>query len=189
MKQASLIESEAIEYRPALNKVRRIENRIRVKNKEIKKLKKDLVLQKTLNGNAVKGIESEIEYLKTEIDKISEQKPANWEQTYKEFNNLMKIEQKHRTTYRRMAENSFKVVEELKSILSSDQEIAQLKIEYVSIVEKSSALEKEQRVNALIEFSKKVDQVKGTSEFKNGLSKAIRELKKKNVKEEKVKKI
>ena len=187
MKQASLIESEAIEYRPALNKVRRIENRIRVKNKEIKKLKKDLVLQKTLgNGNAVNGIESEIQSLKTEIDKISEQKPANWEQTYKEFNNLMKIEQKHRSTYRRMAENSFKVVEELKNILSSDKEIAQLKIEYVSIVEKDSALEKEQRVNALIEFSKKVDQVKGTSEFKNGLSKAIRELKKKNVKEEKV---
>lgn len=187
MKQEDLIENKAIKYRPALNKVRRIESRINLKKREIKKLKKELVLQKTLrNSSAEKSIASEIEDIEKEIDKLSKQKPANWDQIYEEFNNLMQTERKHRSSYRRMAENSFKVVEELKVILSSDQEISQLKREYVSILEKSSRLEKEQRVNALIEFAKKVGQVKGTSEPKSGLSRAIRELKKKNVNEEKV---
>ena len=48
--------------------------------------------------------------------------------------------------------------------------------------------EKEERIKIFNDFSKKVGQVNGTSDFKSKLSKAIRELKKKNVKEEKVNK-
>ena len=100
----------------------------------------------------------------------------------------MKEEQKHRNTYRRAGENSFKAVEELSLVLASSKEILQLKTEYESILEKSPDYSKEERIKVFNEFSKKVGQVKGTSEFKSKLSKAIRELKKKNVKEEKVNK-
>ena len=183
------IENESIEYRPILNKVRRLENRINLKNKEIKELKREQVLQKTLkNDDAVKDIGSQIEGIEKEIDEINEQKPTNWDQTYKEFMVLMKEDEKERNSYRRMGENSFKVVEGLVFILESDQEILQLKTEYQSILQKSSDFAKDQKIITLKEFSKRAGQVKGTSAFKSKLSKAIRELKKKNVKEDKVNK-
>ena len=189
IEQESIIEKEAIEYRPILNKVRRLESRINQKKREIKELKKEQVLQKTMkNSDAVEDIENEIKEVENEIDEINQQKPENWDQTYKEFKSLMKEEQKHRNMYRRAGENSFKAVEELSLILSSNKEISQLKTEYETILQKSSQISKEERIKTFKEFSKKVGQVKGTSEFKSKLSKAIRELKKKNVKEEKVNK-
>ena len=63
-----------------------------------------------------------------------------------------------------------------------------MKAEYKTILKKSADLPKEERVKIFNDFSKKVGQVNGTSDFKSKLSKAIRELKKKNVKEEKVNK-
>ena len=189
IEQESIIEKEAIEYRPILNKVRRLESRINQKKREIKELRKEQVLQKTLkNSDAVEDIENEIKEVENEIDEINQQKPENWDQTYKEFKSLMKEEQKHRNMYRRAGENSFKAVEELSLILSSNKEISQLKTEYETILQKSSQFSKEERIKTFKEFSKKVGQVKGTSEFKSKLSKAMRELKKKNVKEEKVNK-
>ena len=180
---------EATEYRPTLNKVRRLESRINQKKREIKELRKEQVLQKTLkNSDAVEDIENEIKEVENEIDEINQQIGENWDQTYKEFKSLMKEEQKHRNMYRRAGENSFKAVEELSLILSSNKEISQLKTEYETILQKSSQVSKEERIKTFNEFSKKVGQVTGTSEFKSKLSKAIRELKKKNVKEEKVNK-
>ena len=46
IEQEGIIEREAIEYRPILNKVRRLENRINNKKSDIKELKKEQVLQK-----------------------------------------------------------------------------------------------------------------------------------------------
>ena len=63
-----------------------------------------------------------------------------------------------------------------------------MKTEYELALRKNTELSKEERVKTFNEVSKKAGQVLGTSEFKSKLSKAIRELKKKNVKEEKVNK-
>jgi len=90
--------------------------------------------------------------------------------------------------YRRAGENSFKAVKDLSLVLASNKEISQLKAEYKTILQKSADLPKEERLKIFNDFSKKVGQVNGTSDFKSKLSKAIRELKKKNVKEEKVNK-
>ena len=91
MEQESIIEKEAIQYRPILNKVRRLESRINQKKAEIKKLKKEQVLQKTLkNDAAVEEFESEIKQVEKEINEINQQKPENWDQIYVEFKSLMK---------------------------------------------------------------------------------------------------
>ena len=189
IEQESIIEKEAIEYRPILNKVRRLESRINQKKSEIKELKKEQVLQKTLkNDGVVEDIASEIKEVQKEIDEIDQQKPENWDQIYGEFKSLMKEEQKQRNMYRRAGENSFKAVKELSLVLASNKEISQLEAEYKTILQKSADLPKEERIKIFNDFSKKVSQVNGTSDFKSKLSKAIRELKKKNVKEEKVNK-
>ena len=166
-----------------------MESRINQKKREIKELKKEQVLQKTLkNDAAVEEIESEIKQVEKEINEINQQKPENWDQIYGEFKSLMKEEQKQRNMYRRAGENSFKAVKELSLVLASNKEISQLEVEYKTIFQKSADLPKEERIKIFNDFSKKVSQVNGTSDFKSKLSKAIRELKKKNVKEEKVNK-
>ena len=157
IEKESIIEKEAIEYRPILNKVRRLESRINQKKSEIKELKKDLVLQKTLkNDAAVEEIESEIKQVEKEINEINQQKPENWDQIYGAFKSLMKEEQKQRNTYRRAGENSFKVVEELSLVLASSQEISQLKAEYKTILQKSADLSKEERIKIFIKIFMKI---------------------------------
>ena len=65
--------------------------RVNQKKREIKELKKEQVLQKTLkNDGAVEDIASEIKEVQKEIDEIDQQKPENWDQIYGEFKKLMK---------------------------------------------------------------------------------------------------
>ena len=69
MDQEVKIKQESIEYKPILRKVRRIESQINIKLRDIKELKKDQVLQKTLNNmGLVEEIEGEIGYIQEEID-------------------------------------------------------------------------------------------------------------------------
>ena len=69
-------------------------NQINVKLRDIKELRKDQVLQKTLkNMDLVEEIEGEIGYIQKEIDELKATIPASWPQTYKDFKALMKEEE------------------------------------------------------------------------------------------------
>ncbi len=181
------IKQVAIDYRPILRKVRRIESQINQKLRDIKDLKKEQVLQKTLkNADAVKEIEREIGYLQEDVDELKATIPSTWPQTYKDFRAMMKEEEKLRNIYRRKAENSFQTVNNLFEVLASSQEITQVKKEYASILNQITDLEKEEAVQQLNNFVRKYREVKGTSEFRKNVSKAVKEMKKKKVKEDRV---
>ena len=181
------IKQVAIDYRPILRKVRRIESQINQKLRDIKDLKKEQVLQKTLkNADAVKEIEREIGYLQEDVDELKATIPSTWPQTYKDFRAMMKEEEKLRNIYRRKAENSFQTVNNLFEVLTSSQEITQVKKEYASILNQITDLEKEEAVQQLNNFVRKYREVKGTSEFRKNVSKAVKEMKKKKVKEDRV---
>ena len=181
------IKQVAIDYRPILRKVRRIESQINQKLRDIKDLKKEQVLQKTLkNADAVKEIEREIGYLQEDVDELKATIPSTWPQTYKDFRAMMKEEEKLRNIYRRKAENSFQTVNNLFEVLASSQEITQVKKEYSSILNQITDLEKEEAIQQLNNFVRKYREVKGTSEFRKNVSKAVKEMKKKKVKEDRV---
>jgi tripartite ATP-independent transporter DctM subunit len=181
------IKQVAIDYRPILRKVRRIESQINQKLRDIKDLKKEQVLQKTLkNADAVKEIEREIGYLQEDVDELKATIPSTWPQTYKDFRAMMKEEEKLRNIYRRKAENSFQTVNNLFEVLGSSQEITQVKKEYSSILNQITDLEKEEAIQQLNNFVRKYREVKGTSEFRKNVSKAVKEMKKKKVKEDRV---
>ena len=185
--QEARINEEAIEYRPALRKVRRIESQINLKLKDIKELKKEQVLQKTLkNTDLVEEISGEIAYIQDEIDELKTRIPAGWSQTYKDFKSLMKEEEKLRNIYRRKGEKSYQTIERVAVILASSQEITQLKGEYSLIFKDIMDLENKEKVQRLNDLIKKYRNVRGTSEFKKSISKAIKESKKKKVKEDRV---
>ena len=116
------IKQVATDYKPILRKVRRIESQINQKLRDIKDLKKEQVLQKTLkNADAVKEIEREIGYLQEDVDELKATIPATWPQTYKDFKAMMKEEEKLRNIYRRKAENSFQTVNNLFEVLASSK--------------------------------------------------------------------
>ena len=185
--QEARINEEAIEYRPTLRKVRRIESQINLKLRDIKELKKEQVLQKTLkNTDLVDEISGEIAYIQDEIDELKTRIPASWSQTYKDFKSLMKEEEKLRNIYRRKGEKSYQTIERVAIILASSQEITQLKSEYSLIFKDIIDLENKEKVQRLNDLIKKYRNVSGTSEFKKNISKAIKELKKKKVKEDRV---
>ena len=187
--QAETIKIASTEYRPILNTVRRIESKINRKLRDIKELKKEQVLQKTLKDeDSVMMIEKDINKIQLEIDNLRDKIPSNWTSTYESFTVLMKDEQKLRNIYRRSGDSSYQSIEELSLILASSERISKLKIDYMALLASFGNLEKNEKLEAVRAFSKNVSKVTGTSSFKSMLSKAIRELKKKNVKEEKVKK-
>ena len=183
------IKEEAIKYKPLLRQVRRIESQINRRLSDIKDLKKDQVLQKTLkNIQSVEEIEKEIGYIQNDIDKLKAKIPASWPQTYKEFMALMKEEEKLRNIYRRKGENSYQSIMKVSDTLASSQEITLLKNEYYSVLDNIKDEEKEEAIKQLGGLIKKYRDVKGSSDFKKNVSKAIKELKKKKVKEDRVSK-
>ena len=187
--QETKIKEEAIKYKPFLRQVRRIESQINRRLKDIKDLKKDQVLQKTLkNMQSVEEIEKEIGYIQNDIDNLKAKIPASWPQTYKEFMALMKEEEKLRNIYRRKGENSYQSIKKVSDILESSQEITLLKNEYYSVRDNIKDIEKEEAIKQLSGLIKKYRDVKGSSDFKKNVSKAIKELKKKKVKEDRVSK-
>ncbi|MFL2800787.1 MAG: TRAP transporter large permease subunit [Paracoccaceae bacterium] len=94
------IKEEAIKYKPFLRQVRRIESQINRRLRDIKDLRKDQVLQKTLkNIQSVEEIENEIDYIQNDIDNLKAKIPASWPQTYKDFMALMKEEEKLRNIF------------------------------------------------------------------------------------------
>ena len=189
MSQEAQIKQESIEYKPILRKVRRIESQINMRLRDIKELKKDQVLQKTLkNMDLVGEIDGEIGYIQEEIEELKATIPASWPQTYKDFKALMKEEEKLRNLYRRKGENSYQTIQNVSDILASSQEITKAKKEYSLIIDELAELEKDEKVKRLNDFVRKYRDVKGTSEFKKNVSKAIKELKKKKVKEDRVEK-
>ena len=101
---------------------------------------------------------------------------------------MMKEEEKLRNLYRRKGENSYQTIQNVSDILASSQEITKVKKEYSLIIDELAELEKDEKVKRLNDFVRKYRDVKGTSEFKKNVSKAIKELKKKKVKEDRVEK-
>ncbi len=187
--QAETIKLASTEYRPILNNVRRIESQINRKLRDIKELKKEQVLQKTLKDeDSVLMIERDINKIQLEIDNLKDKIPSDWTSSYESFTVLMKDEQKFRNIYRRSGDSSYQSIEELSAILASSEQISELKIDYMALLASLGKLEKNDKLEAVKAFSKNVSKVNGTSSFKSMLSKATRELKKKNVKEGKVKK-
>ena len=141
--QETKIKEEAIKYKPFLRQVRRIESQINRRLRDIKDLKKDQVLQKTLkNMQSVEEIEKEIGYIQNDIDNLKAKIPASWPQTYKEFKALMKEEEKLRNIYRRKGENSYQSIKKVADILESSQEITLLKDEYYYVRDNIKDIEK-----------------------------------------------
>ena len=187
--QNKKIQTAALDYKPVQRLVRRIESKINTVKKDIKDIKKEIVLQKTLkNSDKVKELEGEVFDLESEIELLKTEIPRSWDSTYKVFNALMKEEEKLRNIYRRSGDKSYQTIQEMLLIFSNFEVISEKKIEFERLLAELSNYEKNKKIVLLKNFSKSVNSVTGLSSFKSSISKALKELKRKNVKQDKVEK-
>ena len=185
--QNEKIQTAALDYKPIQRLVRRIEGKINTLKKDIKDIKKDIVLQKTLkNSDKVKELEGEVLELESEIKLLETEIPRSWDSTYKVFNALMKEEEKLRNIYRRSGDKSYQTVEEILLIFSNSAAISKKNTEFDRLIKDLSNYEKDEKIELLKNFSKSLNSVAGLSSVKRSISKAIKELKRKNVKQDKV---
>ena len=189
MEQNERIQVAALDYKPVQKIVRRIESKINSLKKDIKYLKKEIVLQKTLKNEAkMKELEEEVLALESQIRSLELEIPESWDSTYKDFNALMKEEEKLRNIYRRSGDKSYQTIQEMLLIFSNFEVISEKKIEFDRLLAELSNYEKNEKIDLLKNFSKSVNSVTGLSSFKSSISKALKELKRKNVKQDKVEK-
>jgi bacterioferritin (cytochrome b1) len=119
--KAKAVLDNSKEYRPLLNTVRTLESKVRWNKKVIKTLKGSLNYLKS-DADTVKrqNVEEEIAQLENVILSLKSQIPANWKETYKDFNKLTKAETKARLKYRKSADQSFTPVLDFISILTAN---------------------------------------------------------------------
>jgi hypothetical protein len=134
----------------------------------------------------VKELEGEVLELESEIKLLETEIPRSWDSTYKEFNALMKEEEKLRNIYRRSGDKSYQTVEEILLIFSNSAAISKKNTEFDRLVKDLSNYDKDEKIELLKNFSKSINSVAGLSSVKRSISKALKELKRKNVKQDKV---
>jgi hypothetical protein len=134
----------------------------------------------------VKELEGEVLELESEIKLLETEIPRSWDSTYKVFNALMKEEEKLRNIYRRSGDKSYQTVQEILLIFSNSAAISKKNTEFDRLIKDLSNYEKDEKIELLKDFSKSLNSVAGLSGVKRSISKAIKELKRKNVKQDKV---
>jgi len=164
-------------YRPVLRTVRNLEKEMRKIDAELAELKQRIG---RLRDPAAAEQRAKLEA--TEADLLAEQErlagaiPANWDDTYKAFNELIKDENTARLTAWRSADGAYETALGTVMILKSNESFAALEDELrqlQSVIETTSPEEAEVTINDL---SKRFGNVDGADDVKSALSDARRAL-------------
>jgi tripartite ATP-independent transporter DctM subunit len=170
-------------YRPKLVVVRRLEKEIREAKAEIADLDQKIGrMRDGIDADAKVIAVNQRDELKLQVERLTSETPADWNDVYSTFNALNKAESKARQTYRRSADKSFENAAEILAILEANGDYAALEDELKSLrkqIEVDAPADTHELVN---ELSRKFRAVDGADDIKKALSKARRELKAKKPK-------
>ncbi len=167
------------DYRVVHTKVRAIQRTIR----EIELLNQDLEQRlEQVDEDSAKGLKesltNRLSQMKVEKEELLKSIPSTWDNTYKTFNKLVKIERKARNDYRRNSDNAYQTVQLLRDTLAGAKDFASLE----SLLESMSASVQEHPENKLLidelaALSKRFGALEGAGKIKSAIGKARRALK------------
>ncbi|MEL6996671.1 MAG: TRAP transporter large permease subunit [Pseudomonadota bacterium] len=125
----------AVEYRPILVEVRRLERDARKLDAHMDDLSKTLTrLRSTApDSPAIPRIEAEIAAELVERDALLAQIPEDWPDRTKTFGELTKAEVNARRTFRRNSDDAFAPISDLNEILSATEDLAALEGDLTAI--------------------------------------------------------
>ena len=139
-----------------------------------------------LDTKSLKIINDEIEIIKVKINRNNEIIPKDWNSVNKSFKVIVKSEQKKRNDFRRLADKSYEKLATLSLLLSSINDFKMFNNTFIDLKSKLAQEEKLKLSEQVKTFSKTINELPDNRKIASNLNKVRRELKKKNVKMEKV---
>ena len=131
----------------------------------------------------------EIQNIKLKINSNNKNIPNDWISINKNFKKIVKLEQKKRNDYRRLADNSYEKLATLSLLLSSVDDFNKFKDNFIDLKSKLDQQDKLILSEQVKSLSKKISELPDNRKITSNLNKVRRELKKKKVKMEKVYKL
>ncbi len=172
----------SLDYKPQLRAVRHIEREIREREQKIKFLEQEL----NRSSNEKSEIEKQNlirvkEKIFLEIEDLNQSLPKGWDETYDNFNKLVKSESKARISYRKEADRSYAGISDIIKIIDSYANLESLKEPLFALSENIKFDEPKIAAEKIKIVSSELGKIPGTSSIKSLLSKSRKALKKKNV--------
>ena len=171
------VREAAVEFRPKLANVRRIERDIRNLEEEAEDL--ETTIQR-MRDPALADRRAELqERLDRDIAEIEELRatiPDSWQDDYAEFSELINAELAARNTYRRNADSAYEDAADVLAVLEGNEAFAALEAELQDlrqVIETAEPAAGEETIDA---FEDRLDEVAGTRDIKRSLSRARRSL-------------
>ena len=180
------VKENADSYRPIHSVVRDIELAIREKEEIIDQLETQKGrMYGDSNATARESIDKRVVALKTEIDQLNSNIPAEWEQANQNYVALQKAEAKARADYRRAADSGYSEIAELSEILGSTTKLKELENSLPEMRQMVIDGEPSDLLDPLKELSDSFGDIPGASSIKSAVSKARSALKAKTPKKDK----
>jgi len=177
-------------YRPQLVFVRRIQKEIRRATAKIKQHKLNINQAYSGATDAAKALDrTAIVTLTAKVVELKKQIPETWPAVYKKFSALRGAETNDRQSYRRQADASYQVAEDLIVILKVTPEFAALKGDILGLKSVIATADPKDAAGQIKALGRKFIRIAGASKISSALSKVRRELRRKKPKMDKVQKL
>ena len=165
------------EYRVVHTKVRDIQAVIRGIDGHIAELRTDINrLPGDENAAARDAKQAEIEALEAEKAQLEGQIPADWDDTFRAFNTLVKAEDKALNDYRRNSDSAYDGISETVAVVRSSGIFLQLEDELKAVEGRIGSGDAEAVAAELDALSDKFGEIDGASKVRSEISKARRAL-------------
>ena len=168
------------DYKSLHTKVRKIQKKILNNEKKIKEYNKDI---RNLEGdNQLKEkmkIESKIESLNLENNKIRKNIPLSWDDDHNKYKELSNNRKKAQTKYKRNVDEVYENIRNFKLIINDLVNLKKLENQ-INLLKVEKTGDFDQYIKNMKEVEKNLDKIAGTELIKDKITKSRRILKKDN---------
>ena len=171
------IEDASPSYRTVHTEVRDLQTVMRGIDAHIAELRSEIgLLPGDENAPAREARETEIGALEREKEELAAQIPADWNDTFKAFNNLVKAEEQALNTYRRNSDQAYGDIADVVTTLKGSERFLELGSELQALSGRIGNEDAEALAAEIDQLADKLGEVEGASKVRSEVSKVRRAL-------------
>ena len=179
----------ALDYKPIRDNVRFLELKINKSKEKIKNLKSLLqTIDEVKENKKYLDVSEEIDNEQKNIQNLNLQKPDNWKETYKQFNNYLKKETVTKMKYRRLADKGYGDLQKFIFSIEDSDKLKSLEVDFNKISKIEVDFNKSVLIKLVSELENRLKKISGTYTITSQLSKMKKELKRKKTNVDKINK-
>ncbi len=169
-------------YKPLHDRVRRIEQEMRRLDRSIESIEDRIELLEEADApdeERIERLRSRIAEIKQEQRERKQEIPQEWEQALASYKSLTAEEKKARNRYRRLVDDSYQTLLDLRAMIEGGARLEQLKPDIEALHEAVRELPLDEAMARIKQVESELSGIKNAHTVKSKLSKARRALKKK----------